>query len=171
MRQTITVLNKMETEGVFSRYAIGGGMACLFYMEPFVTFDLDVFVFLKTSDSTSEIVSLSPIYDWLFAKGYRPGKEQILIEGVPVQFLIAYNSLIEDAVRNSLEKEYDGEVTHVFSPEYLAAIMFQTGRPKDSARLCEFIPQSGLDLELLKHILSDHGLDKKIPVLEKLLNE
>src|SRR3970040_2223197 len=40
----VRVGNELETEGVVSGYAIGGAMAMLFWAEPTVTFDLDVFV-------------------------------------------------------------------------------------------------------------------------------
>jgi len=46
MEKTLQVLNALEEEGVFSRYAIGGAMAATFYVEPVLTFDLDVFVVL-----------------------------------------------------------------------------------------------------------------------------
>lgn len=41
---TLGVLNELEREGAFSRYAIGGAMAATFYTEPVLTFDLDIFV-------------------------------------------------------------------------------------------------------------------------------
>ena len=49
MKRTIEVLNELEKEGVISRYAIGGAMGAIFYTEPFLTFDLDVFVVLPST--------------------------------------------------------------------------------------------------------------------------
>ena len=63
MRRTLEILNELEREGVFSRYAIGGAMAATFYTEPVLTFDLGVFVLL--SASTGKLVSLAPIYEAL----------------------------------------------------------------------------------------------------------
>ena len=40
------VLNDMKSDGIIEDYAIGGGMAVLFYAEPTRTYDLDVFVLL-----------------------------------------------------------------------------------------------------------------------------
>lgn len=51
------VLNELESEGVIATYAIGGAMAMLFWAEPTVTFDLDVFVLLPDQAEAS-IVSL-----------------------------------------------------------------------------------------------------------------
>lgn len=43
MEATLRVLNELEQTEVMSRYAIGGAMAATFYVEPLLTFDLDVF--------------------------------------------------------------------------------------------------------------------------------
>ena len=106
MRRTLEILNELEREGVFSRYAIGGAMAATFYTEPVLTFDLDVFVLL--SASTGKLVSLAPIYEALRARGYGEEKETVVIEGVPVQFLPAYNALIEETVAQAREIDYEG---------------------------------------------------------------
>ena len=95
MKRTLQVLNELEKEGVFARYAIGGAMGATFYTEPFLTFDLDVFVVLPRTPGGS--LTLTPIYEALRARGYREENECVLIEGVPVQFLPAYNLLIEEA--------------------------------------------------------------------------
>jgi hypothetical protein len=41
MEATLKVLNELEREGVISRYAIGGAVGAIFYMEPFLTYDLE----------------------------------------------------------------------------------------------------------------------------------
>jgi len=46
METTLQVLNDLERTGVVRRYAIGGAMGATFYVEPVLTFDLDVFVVL-----------------------------------------------------------------------------------------------------------------------------
>ncbi len=46
MEKTLQVLNALERDGLFRRYAIGGAMAATFYIEPVLTFDLDVFILL-----------------------------------------------------------------------------------------------------------------------------
>lgn len=42
MEQTLLILNDLEREGVLGRYAIGGGVAAIYYMEPFLTNDLAI---------------------------------------------------------------------------------------------------------------------------------
>src|SRR5215471_7493310 len=97
MKRTLVVLNELEGEGIFSRYAIGGAMGAIFYTEPFLTFDLDVFVVLP--QPACGLMSLVPIYDALRALGYEQKENEcVVIEGIPVQFLPAYNALVEEAL-------------------------------------------------------------------------
>lgn len=42
MERTLQVLNELERDGIMSRYAIGGAMGATFYVEPLLTFDLDI---------------------------------------------------------------------------------------------------------------------------------
>ena len=96
MEKTLQVLNDLVRTGVLSRYAIGGAMGATFYVEPVLTFDLDVFVVLpKTAGGLS---TLEPLYEALRARGYRVEGECVVIEGIPVQFLPAYNVLLEEAL-------------------------------------------------------------------------
>ena len=159
MKRTLEVLNELELEGVFTRYAIGGAMAATFYTEPVLTFDLDVFVLLQSS--ATGLVSLAPIYDALRTRGYKEEQECILIEGVPVQFLPAYNALIEEALAQAREIDYEGVPARVVRAEHLIAICLQTGRAKDRARVAMLREQAHLDHELLADILRRHQLEEK----------
>ncbi len=67
LETTLKVLNDLEREGVMSRYAIGGAMGATFYIEPLLTFDLDIFVILPQSQSG--LLTLTPIYDALRTRG------------------------------------------------------------------------------------------------------
>ena len=158
MKRTLEILNELEKEGVFSRYAIGEAMAATFYTEPVLTFDLDVFVLL--SKSGGGLLSLSPIYEALRLRGYGEEKDTVPIEGIPVQFLLAYNSLIEEALAQERETDYEGALTRVLQAEYLIAIGLQTGRAKDRARVAMLREQTDIDHGLLADILKRHQLGK-----------
>src|SRR6266404_4412131 len=127
------MLNELEREGVFTRYAIGGAMAATFYTEPFLTFDLDVFVVLPRTPSG--LVTLGPIYEALRARGYKEENECVLIEGIPVQFLPAYNALVKEALNDAPEIMYEDVPARVLRSEHLLAICLQTGRNKDRDRV------------------------------------
>jgi len=166
MRKTLHYLAQIHELGVIGKYAVGGAMGAAFYIDPISTFDLDVFVVLPTAPGNL-LVTLAPLYDHLRAAGFKEDKECVFIEGVPVQFLPAYNPLVEEALENALEKDYDGFKTPVFSAEHLAAIALQTGRGKDFMRIHAFIDSGVLDLAKLSDILSRHGLEAKWKTLMK----
>lgn len=159
MRRTLEVLNELERQSVVARYAIGGAIGAIFYAEPFLTFDLDVFVVLPTT--AGGLLTLGPVYDALRARGYAEESEAVLIEGVPVQFLPAYNALAEEALAEAREVAYDGVPTRVLRAEHLLAICLQTGRTKDRARVAVLREQAKLDLAYLADVLNRHQLEEK----------
>ena len=159
MRRTLEILNQMEHQGVFCRYAIGGAVGAIFYIEPMLTFDLDVFILLPPS--SAGLVTLESVYDWLRAHGYQAKKETVEIEGVPVQFLPAHNALTEEALDEALIQDYEGIPARVMRPEHLIAIMLQTGRDKDRERLSIFREEAKFDCGYLDVVLTRHGLRAK----------
>lgn len=159
MKRTLEILNDLEYAGVMSRYAIGGAMGATFYVEPLLTFDLDVFVLLP--QTPGGLLTLAPLYDALRARGYAEDGECVNIEGVPVQFLPAYNALLEEALREARETVYDQTPTRVLLAEHLIAICLQTGRDKDRERVRIFRAQAELDLAYLSAVLKRHDLEAK----------
>lgn len=157
MERTIEVLNQLEREGLIRRYAIGGAVAVLFYAEPVLTYDLDVFVLLASEDS-SGLVDLSPIFRRLAELGHHPDREAVIVAGVPVQVIPAYNALVEEAVASAEEVHFGHAPTRVVGYEHLLAIMAQTGRPKDRERLASLLEQRLPDAMLLDAILRRHAL-------------
>jgi len=148
----------MHKEGLFKKYAIGGGIASLFYIEPIATFDLDIFVILPESEEV--LLSLSPLYDWLRERKYKLVKEHIVIEGIPVQFIPVYNELVKEAVLKAVRKKYESISTFVLKPEYLMAIMLDTNRAKDRERIIKMFDEAEISADLLKTISNAHGLIK-----------
>ena len=82
MRRTLQVLNGLVQNHVLSHYAIGGAVAATFYVEPLLTFDLDIFVALLISGRDGSLLSLSPVYEALRGLGYVEEGECVSIEGV-----------------------------------------------------------------------------------------
>jgi hypothetical protein len=156
MKHSLIVINELEEKGFFKSYAIGGAIAAIFYMNPFQTEGLDIFVLLPSS--TNPLMPLTPLYDELRQRGCQEDGPYIRVEGVPVQFLPAYNPLIEEAINKSKVTNYGSVKTRVPLPEYLAAIMIQTGRQKDRARFEDMQAQASLDQALLQDILARHHL-------------
>ncbi len=44
MEKALSVINEMMHLGLIKSYAIGGGIAATYYIEPVLTYDLDVFL-------------------------------------------------------------------------------------------------------------------------------
>lgn len=159
MKRTLQILNALEQEGIFARYAIGGAMGAMFYVEPLLTFDLHVFVLLQPT--AGGLLSLTPIYDALRSRGRAEAGECVSIEGVPVQFLPAYNALVEEALSEAREILYEDVATRVLRGEYLVAICLQTGREKDRERVRMLREQGNLDPGFLASIVARHHLEEK----------
>lgn len=159
MKRTLEVLNELERLGVISRYAIGGAMGAMFYIEPLLTFDLDVFVLLP--GTASGLLTLGPLYDALRARGYAEEAECVSIEGVPVQFLPPYSPLVQEALREAVETAYENTPTRSLRAEHLVAICLQTGREKDRERVRIFREQAQLDMVYLAAVLNRHNLEAK----------
>lgn len=165
MEKTLRVLNRMVKDGVIERYAIGGAVAAIFYIEPINTNDLDIFFQVK--DPSAGLDILAPLYEYLSDSGYKGQKEAIDIEGWPVQFLPVFNPLLQEAVVQAKEVRFQRTKTRVMQAEHLVAIMLQTGRLKDHARIAQFMEHEAVDPKLLAGILERHGLTKKWETLNR----
>ncbi len=161
MKKALQIINKLEKEGVIKSYALGGATALLFYTEPALTFDIDIFILLPDDQGSKNLVNLGPLYQSLQSRGYHTEKEQIMIEGVPIQFIPVYNSLVEEAVGQAVIKEYEGEKIKVLKIEHLLAMMIDTYRPKDRERLGTLLNEVSFDQKLLETILERHSLRQK----------
>ncbi len=159
MEKTLNVLNELGKKGLVERYAIGGGIAVLYYAEPVLTYDLDVFCVLPVE--REEVITLSPIYKYLQKKGYKTDGEHIVIEGVPVQFIPAYNKLVKEALHEAVEIKYKQTETRIVRAEHLIAIMLQTYRPKDRERMLLILDEIQIDTLYLDGVLERYGLLKK----------
>ena len=156
MKKTLEVIDSLIDLGLIRNYAIGGAMGQLYYIEASSTYDLDIMAHLKAE--TNSLVPLDGIYQWARANNYPEDKEHIIIEGIPVQFLPAFNELISDAIENSNKVTMFGVETYVMKPEYLMAIMLKTGRGKDKTRLVTFFEECDFDKNLLEVILKKFSL-------------
>ncbi len=166
MDKAIKVLNEMQSTGIIKKYAIGGAVAAIFYIEPMLTYDLDVFyVPLEEHDG---LLALSSVYNYLKGRGCKTEKEHILIQGVPVQFLPVYDELIEEAVDNAAQLEYRGITVNVIKQEYLIAIMVQTFRPKDKERIIKFLNEGHFDETSLVRVLEKHGLKERFDTFRRI---
>jgi hypothetical protein len=160
MKTVFQLLNAMVHDGAVQNYAIGGAIAAVFYVEPFSTHDIDVFVMMKTEPTG--LVTTIPGWDYLKKRGYTEIRsEAIVVEGWPVQFIPVSNALEEEAYLNATTLDFEGEPVRVLLAEHLVAIMLQAGRLKDLARVQMFLSQEAVDQEILRDIITRHNLEKQ----------
>lgn len=67
--------------------------------------------------------------------------------------------------------DVEGVPTFVFTAEHLVAVALETGRPKDKARILQFIDAEAVDQKALEEILGRHQmLEKWIRFKQQFLN-
>lgn len=167
MEAAIRLLNEMVTRGLLDSYAVGGAMASLFYTEPVATFDLDVFVLLPEAQSNQTIVTLEPQIAFLREHGAVEKGEHVVVHGLPVQLLPAYNALVTEATKQAVTKKVGQVDARICRQEHLLAILVQTGRDKDRARIPLLLEGTPPDRQLLEDILERHGLRARWDQLTK----
>ncbi len=150
------VLHQLRDDGVIEEYAVGGAMAMLFWAEPALTFDLDVFVRLPSADTT--LVSLGPVYEWLRAHGCTESAEHVMIHGTPVQFLVSPNALADEAIAAAAIHELDDVPCRVMRPEHLCALWLQAGGSKRRERVQLLRDAGVVDETVLNDLLRRHGV-------------
>jgi hypothetical protein len=162
MEKTLQIIEEMARLGIIKAYAIGGGVAATYYIEPVLTYDLDIF-FLPVKEGLDE---LAPVYEFARGRGYPEQAEALMIEGFPVQFIPAYNELVQDAVAKAATLRYRGVEAKVVKAEYLVAIALQTGRAKDHERVVRLLESEVVDRDVLSEILMKYGLVDRLNKLE-----
>ncbi len=158
-------IHDAHQRGIIGPYAIGGAIGAMFYMEPFATKDLDIFTALPITETGR--VSLSAIYDHFQSLGYQPEGQFLMIEGIRAEFIPPATPLVAEAIERAVEKSVGKATTWVFRAEYLAAIMLQTGRRTDLARLERFLDQAPVNKRSLTSLLRRHNLLRKWDAFRK----
>ena len=160
MIEALRTLNQLKREGVIKDYAIGGGYAVNYYLEPILTYDLDIFVLMTTDRE------YSALYQYFRSRKYQIRNVCIIIEGMPVQFLPSFISpLIDEAIRRSKKIRVKGTPSKVLTVEYLIATLLMAFRPKDKMVIPDLLEQA--DIRLLKEILGRFS-DEKTPLDKRL---
>lgn len=157
LADALRAANDLVAAGLIEDWALGGALAAIYYVEPFTTYDADIFFIPKDKGLTAGIPA---IYAHLQAQGWQVECEHLLIRGFPVQFLAA-QGLTEEAVREAERIDYEGVPAKVFRAEHIVAIAASVGRHKDLARIEQLFQQADLDESRLENILQRHNL--KLP--------
>lgn len=160
LTSVLRVLNEMRERKIISRYAVGGAVAAIFYVEPRETFDLDIF-FILAKEPSNNFLRLEAIYDFARNNGFQLESEFVRINGWAVQFLESETPLWKKAVETARRVKFETVETFVIAPEYLAAMMIEVGRNKDWIRLADFLEAGILNETKLQEILVKYNLAEK----------
>lgn len=114
MEEIIRTLNRLRDEGILLDWALGGGMATLFYTEPFLTDDVDVFSVLP--DMPGRLDILGSLFQRLQEMGYSLDGLYVRIGGTSVQFLIPPSALEAEALKNANQLVFGDVPLKVFRP-------------------------------------------------------
>jgi hypothetical protein len=157
LAEVLRAANGLVAAKLIEDWALGGALAAIYYVEPFTTYDADIFFIPADKGLTAGIPA---IYAHLQSKGWQVEREHLLVRGFPVQFLAA-SGLTEEAVREAERIEFEGVPAKVFRAEHIVAIAASVGRSKDKARIEQLLQQADLDKTRLENILHQHKL--KLP--------
>jgi hypothetical protein len=169
MKETIAIINQMAADGIVGRYAICGAVAAFNYVEVSFTEDLDILVSFEDQArvQTTGLVTLGPIFKYLDGKGFTEfKKEGVVVAGWPVQFLPVAKLLDEEGLAEAVTTELrvSSETTiqcRILRAEHLMATALDVGRPKDYARIAQFIEAGSFDVSYLRGVLERHNLTAK----------
>lgn len=159
LAEILRTANGLVEARLIDDYALGGALAAIYYVEPFTTYDADIF-FIPSDKSIA--AGIPALYDHLQTEGWQVEGDDLMAHGFPVQFLAAHG-LTEEAVREARSVEFEGVPAKVFRAEYLVAVAASVGRHKDRARIEQILQQADIDKTLLERILQRHKL--KLPEL------
>jgi hypothetical protein len=156
MIEALRTLNQLKREGIIRDYAIGGGYAVNYYLEPILTYDPDIFILMTTDKE------FSALYQYFRGRKYKIENVYVFVGEMPVQFLPSFISpLIEEAIRRAKRIRVKGITSKVLSVEYLIATLLMAFRPKDKMVIPHLLEQA--NIRLLNEIVVRFS-DEKTPL-------
>jgi hypothetical protein len=130
----IQVLNQAKREGIFRDYAIMGGYAVNYYVEPTFTVDIDTVVLVDTD------ADYHKIFSYFTRQGNKMVNLYIVIDAIQVQFFPSTISpLYKAAVINATTIPFKDVTTRIVTAEHLVALLLVSYRPKDKIRIMQLI--------------------------------
>lgn len=149
-------INILKRKGLIKDYTIGGGYALNYYLEPILTYDLDIFILIDADEDYAKL------YRYFRNKGYKIENIYIVIADTPVQFLPSFISpLFDEAIRKAKRIRVKKVSTKVLTAEYLIATLLMAFRPKDKMVIPQLLKLA--NKKLLNSILKRFS-DEKTPL-------
>lgn len=160
MIKALKILSRLKRNGLIRDYAIGGGYAVNYYLEPILTYDLDIFLLMDTGEE------FHALYDYFKKAGYKIENVYIVIAEMPVQFLpSSIHPLIDEAVRQAKKIRVKGIYTKVLKAEHLIATLLMAFRAKDKMVIPQLLELA--NMKKLKSIIERFS-NEKTPLDKRL---
>lgn len=159
LADVLRAANDLVAVGLINDWALGGALAAIYYVEPFATYDAEIFFIPKDQGLDA---GLPAIHAHLQSHRWQVEREHLLWRGFPVQFLAA-SGLTAEAVREAERIDFEGVPAKIFRAEHIVAIAASVGRQKDKARIEQILQQADLDKTYLENVLQRYKL--KLPIL------
>jgi hypothetical protein len=157
MTNTLEIINRMQSDGVVSLYAIGGSAAATFYIKPLASLEADIFVMLPSRQGNFSL-SLTPVYEYCTLHGVAMKDGVATIGSWPGKFLPVENELEHEALDEAVETEIKGVKCWVMTAEHLVALALRSSRPEDLALISQFMESGKVDGNKLHLMLHRHSL-------------
>jgi hypothetical protein len=165
------VLNELKRKKVINDWVIYGAVAFIYWDEPVVTFDVDIFVTTAVeADYYSKVLSALGRYGPVVKEA-----ATFSIGGVLVQvFPATGHELWEDLINHAVSAKVDGEPVRIASREHLIVLALQRFDPvKDVPRISRLYEKAdhGKVDSLLKRFDKDGVLTAKLRRLFRFIKE
>jgi hypothetical protein len=78
LAEVLRAANGLVAAGLIEDWALGGALAAIYYVEPFTTYDADIFFIPNGKGLTADIAA---IYAHLQSQGWQVEREHLLVRG------------------------------------------------------------------------------------------
>jgi hypothetical protein len=117
-------------------HAFGGAQALAYYGDVRATHDIDVNVFVPTSDAPRVLAALGELgaatsNPGLLTLAARDGQVRVRWDGTPVDLFFAYDALHHSSLQRRRQVDFFGDPIHILSPEDLIVYKATFNRDKD----------------------------------------
>jgi hypothetical protein len=155
--EIIKLFNLAVREGVFSRYALAGGLAVEYYGAPINTVDADFLVIFP--ETPGGRLDASSYFAFFQRQGATVSGEHLIFHGLKFQLIPANGPLDSEALQQADSVSEKGVPFLVVSLEHLIATKLRAGRYKDKLHLNHLLDSGAApDTGRLSAILQRHQL-------------
>lgn len=131
IQELVGMMNDMKKKKIIKKWALCGGVAAKYYVNPPITKDIDFFVIIDNSS----IMFMSPVYAYMVQHGAKFKGHMLEYKNTLVDIIGSADELIVEGINKAEKVTIDGIKVDILTADYLAAIALSVGRKKDIDRV------------------------------------